>query len=164
MLLEPHLRPPLPRQQSYQKKLHQLQLSEVKTQRLKVKNLINQNHQQINTPQRALLLETPPPMLSLLKMLKLVPKTLELHQNTSQLQYIQLKQTHGKKLDSPKNSFKEMMIKKLRNLKLKLINTLVRALLLETILLMLSQLNKSKLVPKTLELNQNTSQHQSTQL
>jgi hypothetical protein len=76
--------------------LLQLQLSVLKTQKLPVlKPQKLQNYHQLNILTKVLSLETPLLMLSLLKMSKLVPKPLELNQNTSQLQLSQLEQRHG---------------------------------------------------------------------
>jgi hypothetical protein len=80
------------KKQLYQKHPHHLQLSVLKTQRLRLqKPLQHQNYHQLNIPIKMLLLETQLLMLSLLEMSESVPKPLEPHQYTFQPQHSHLK-------------------------------------------------------------------------
>ena len=106
------------RSQLLQLLLHHHQLSVLKTQNLPQKHQQLQNYHQLNILVKMLPLETPLLMLSLWKMSKLVPKPLELNQNTFLLQHsllIILTLSHGQKLDSPKTYLK-VMTKKMHQL------------------------------------------------
>jgi hypothetical protein len=169
------------------------QLPVLRTQKLLLQKppMLDLKHQHHNTLLNKLLLETTLLMLLPLKLSKLEPRPLAPNQNTFQPHNSQSEIFHhGAKPDLPKPQQKllkrhllpqlllfqpQLPVLRTQKLLLQLLppildlkhqhhNTLLNKLLSETIPLMLLLLKLSKLVPKPLELNQNTFQPHNSQL